>query len=233
MSARVVDDPKAPEGFSLKRWSRRKLEVARATPSPAPAAIEPAAAPNPGAIAVPAAPVSPDTAPAAVTPEATLAPVDTLTFDSDFSVYFQPKVDEGMKRAALKKLLSDPRFNVMDGLDTYIDDYTKSDPLPAGLLDRLAGIYQTVTKDDVADKEADPVGAAADTAAARPQDDVPGETTTAAESEGERDAPLAAADEQPDTPAAPVSVDSVAPIRGASAEPVESALPAPRTGKSA
>ena len=30
----------------------------------------------------------------------------------------------------MKKLFSDPHFNVMDGLDTYIDDYGKPDPLP-------------------------------------------------------------------------------------------------------
>ena len=30
----------------------------------------------------------------------------------------------------MKKLFSDPHFNVMDGLDTYIDDYGKPDPIP-------------------------------------------------------------------------------------------------------
>ena len=30
---------------------------------------------------------------------------------------------------ALRKLLRDPRFNVMDGLDVYIDDYAKPSPL--------------------------------------------------------------------------------------------------------
>ena len=33
--------------------------------------------------------------------------------------------------AAMKKLFTDPHFNVMDGLDIYIDDYRKPDPLPA------------------------------------------------------------------------------------------------------
>ena len=36
--------------------------------------------------------------------------------------------------AALKKLFSDPHFNVMDGLDTYIDDYGKPDPIPPSML---------------------------------------------------------------------------------------------------
>ena len=43
----------------------------------------------------------------------------------------RPHVDPALKRAALKKLVSDPRFNVMDGLDVYIDDYTKFEPLDA------------------------------------------------------------------------------------------------------
>jgi hypothetical protein len=31
-------------------------------------------------------------------------------------------------------LFQDPHFNVMDGLDTYIDDYTKADPIPEAML---------------------------------------------------------------------------------------------------
>jgi hypothetical protein len=66
-----------------------------------------------------------------------LPPVDELTLDSDFRGFFHPKVDEIVKRAALKKLFSDPHFNVMDGLDTYIDDYSISDPLPAEMLAQM------------------------------------------------------------------------------------------------
>ena len=42
-----------------------------------------------------------------------------------------------MKNAALKKLFTDPHFNVMDGLDTYIDDYGKPDPMPEGMLRQM------------------------------------------------------------------------------------------------
>lgn len=66
-----------------------------------------------------------------------LPPVDELTMDSDFRSFFHPKVDEGMKRAALKKLLSDPHFSVMDGLDIYLDDYSISDPLPPEMLAQM------------------------------------------------------------------------------------------------
>jgi hypothetical protein len=67
-----------------------------------------------------------------------LPPVESLTPESDFAAFMQPKVDEGVKRQALKKLFADPRFNVMDGLDVYIDDYTKPDPIPPDVLERLA-----------------------------------------------------------------------------------------------
>ena len=99
----------------LSRWSRLK-EEAKQPPQNAP---EKAADPK---------------APA---PE--LPPLDKLTFDSDYRDFFHPKVDEGLRRAALKKLFSDPRFNVMDGLDVYIDDYSKNDPIPPEM---LAGLKQ-------------------------------------------------------------------------------------------
>jgi len=55
----------------------------------------------------------------------------------EFREFFDPKVDEALRRAALKKLFSDPQFNVMDGLDTYIDDYSIPDPIPAAMLRQL------------------------------------------------------------------------------------------------
>ena len=67
----------------------------------------------------------------------TLEDVARLTRESDFSRFVVPGVDEGVKRAAMKKLFSDPHFNVMDGLDTYIDDYSKPDPIPEAMLRQL------------------------------------------------------------------------------------------------
>ena len=114
----------AGERFSLSRWSRRKLEAAPAAPVPAATTPAPASA----AATAPATPV-----------EVPLPPVESLTFDSDFTAFLRPGVDAQLKRAALKQLFRDPRFNVMDGLDTYIDDYTKADPIPP---DMLAGLLQ-------------------------------------------------------------------------------------------
>ncbi len=59
-----------------------------------------------------------------------LPPIASLTNDSDFAAFMQPKVPEALKRQALKKLFTNPQFNVMDGLDVYIDDYSVSVPIP-------------------------------------------------------------------------------------------------------
>lgn len=72
-------------------------------------------------------------------PPPELPPLDKLTPDSDYRAFFHPKVDEDVRRAALKKLFSDPRFNVMDGLDVYVDDYSKTEPIPPAM---LAGLRQ-------------------------------------------------------------------------------------------
>jgi hypothetical protein len=123
-------------GF-LSRWSRRKEQAKRgpvaepalvpAAPPPEPLAAEPAPLPAPALEPAPAAPPLP-----------TLADVALLHRDSDFSRFVVPGVDEGVKRAAMKKLFADPHFNVMDGLDTYIDDYGKPDPIGITMLRQMA-----------------------------------------------------------------------------------------------
>jgi hypothetical protein len=100
----------------LSRWSRRKLAATRPAEK---REDKPPAKP------------------------AELPPPDSLTFDSDFAAYLTANLEEGVKRAALKKLLHDPRFNVMDGLDTYIDDYTKHEPIPEEMLKRLKHVRST------------------------------------------------------------------------------------------
>jgi hypothetical protein len=84
------------------------------------------------------APVSNSVSTSVSTPaNAELPPIESLTIDSDFAPFFKPQVDESVKRAALKQLFRDPRFNIMDGLDTYIDDYTQPDPIPSAMLEDL------------------------------------------------------------------------------------------------
>lgn len=124
------------EGDFLSRWSRRKIEARRAPEAPRPADEAKA----------PPAPASEGDGPARVASRAPgaqeseprpLPPVESLSFDSDFSAFMQPHVDGALRRQALKTLLNDPRFNVMDGLDVYIDDYSKPDPLPEGWLEKM------------------------------------------------------------------------------------------------
>jgi hypothetical protein len=117
------------EGF-ISRWSRRKA-AAIARPD------------RPTAAAVPAAAGTPSTAPAesAETPAAEARPplpdVESLTPDSDFTPFMEPHVNADTRREAVKRLFQDPRYNVMDGLDVYIDDYSKPDPLPLGWLEKM------------------------------------------------------------------------------------------------
>ena len=69
---------------------------------------------------------------------ATLDDVERIDrFAPDFSAFMKPDVDPAVQQAAMKKMFSDPHFNVMDGLDIYIDDYSNPEPLPAEMLKRL------------------------------------------------------------------------------------------------
>ena len=122
----MSDKPATPERFSLSRWSRRKLEAKAEVAAPsgdAPTSAAPSSTPAVPMVAPTAAPELPS--------------VDSLNFNSDFTAFLRPEVDENLKRAALKRLFRDPRFNVMDGLDTYIDDYTKADPIEPGVLKEM------------------------------------------------------------------------------------------------
>ena len=70
-------------------------------------------------------------------PLPTLADVAGLTRTSDYSRFMASGVTSSVRNAAMKKLFADPHFNVMDGLDTYIDDYGKSDPIPLAMLRQM------------------------------------------------------------------------------------------------
>ena len=66
-----------------------------------------------------------------------LEDVKTLTQESDFTPFMARNVGPEVRNAAMKKLFADPQFNVMDGLDIYIDDYSKSDPIPESMLRQM------------------------------------------------------------------------------------------------
>jgi Protein of unknown function (DUF3306) len=128
----------------LSRWSRRKVQAREGVAPPDETVLaptQPAVAGAPAAVPAAAGAPPPQTQagdpPAVAPPAPTLADVATLSPQSDYTRFVARGVTPEVKNAALKKLFTDPHFNLMDGLDTYIDDYGKPDPLPAGMLRQM------------------------------------------------------------------------------------------------
>jgi len=123
----------------LSRWSRRKVQARGNDGAPdGGAGGEPGPA-SPPVASPPATPASGAGENAAPTSQgAQLPPIEELHgLASEYRDFLRPDVDESLRRTALKKLFQDPHFNIMDGLDTYIDDYTKADPIPEAMLSGL------------------------------------------------------------------------------------------------
>jgi len=110
----------AEEGF-FSRWSRLKSD----------ARVAPAPEERPAAVPAPAANGEQRRQP-------TLDDAQQLGRDSDYSAFVTPEVDPSVRRLALRKLFADPHFNVRDGLDVYMGDYTQPSPVPAAMLASLA-----------------------------------------------------------------------------------------------
>lgn len=167
------------QGF-LTRWSRRKAaarqRAAAAEAAPPETAMPPHAAPHDvpaippgGDAALKHADAAPDArrGSRADVPEAAaelpLPPVETLQgLASDYRAFFRGNVDQGLQRAALKKLFSDPHFNQMDGLDVYIDDYGIPDPIPPEMLADLKharGLLFDEPAEEATDEPVDTAGA--------------------------------------------------------------------------
>jgi hypothetical protein len=142
------------DGDFLNRWSRRKHAARRGAavpePDPPPPAAE--APPAPGA-----------SMPAAETPAPELPPVESLKgLESEYKDFLRPDVDPATRSAALRKLFGDPHFNQMDGLDTYIDDYSKEDPIPPAMLRalnqaRTLGLFEKEEREEEERKRAEGV----------------------------------------------------------------------------
>ena len=125
----MADDKENP----LSRWSRLKRASVRASEAPKPAT------------------------PAAEAPLPELPPLDQLSSDSDFSAFMDKRVDEGLRRLALKKLFADPRFNLTDGLDVYAEDYSKLEDLPQAVVATLEHARRTLRRPEPEqEKEAEP-----------------------------------------------------------------------------
>jgi len=118
----------AGEDNFLSRWSRRKVAARSDAPAPVPVPALPAHEPEPK----PAGEAG--QSPAVKAP---LPAVESLTPESDFAPFMAADVDGGVRRQALKTLFRDPRFNVMDMMDVYVDDYSKPDPIPESWMGKL------------------------------------------------------------------------------------------------
>ena len=149
----MADTHNSEKGF-LGRWSARKVAVkeGKSVAEPLPQQrfdkVNPNGSANmPSTASVEAEPVEPP-------PALTLDDVAVLTPASDFSTFVAKGVDTVVKNAAMKKLFADPHYNIMDGLDIYIDDYSKEDPLPPGMLEMMRqsdmlGLFKKVLDEPV------------------------------------------------------------------------------------
>ena len=127
------------EGGFFSRWSQRKQAVKLSLAeeekpqSKNPETVQSKASP----LATPHQDVADNKAEPVKLP--TLADVEQLTPQSDFSSFMSQGVTPEVRNAAMKKLFTDPHYNVMDGLDIYIGDYNTPDPMPAGMLAKMVG----------------------------------------------------------------------------------------------
>ena len=161
----------APSGF-LGRWARRKTDVLQGKPleepsaaaKPAPLATATASALPVNALKADPATTQPLNTVPAEPPQALLSldDVKLLTQESDFTPFMARNVGPEVRNAAMKKLFTDPHFNVMDGLDIYIDDYSVADPIPETMLRQMVGAKMLkIFNDDDEKNEDGPEGSAA------------------------------------------------------------------------
>ena len=123
------------EGGFLRRWSRLKAGTQQQQQPP-----------------VAEAPRAEQAAPPQALP--TLEDVARLQGDADFARFVAPGVDATVRRLALKKMFADPHFNAMDGLDIYIGDYNKADPIPAAMMAALKHARSVFGGSDEAEEKA-------------------------------------------------------------------------------
>jgi hypothetical protein len=97
----------------LSRWSRLKRQAS---------------------VEVPVVASDPQVLPSSVAGENVTLQIDSGT---DLTAMLREELSEAVRRQTLKAIFADPHFNVMDGLDTYIDDYSISEPIPPEMMATL------------------------------------------------------------------------------------------------
>lgn len=127
----------------LSRWSRRKLDADKDSP---PEPREEQRQPKDGKPAEsPPAQARASKKPAgAAAPATELPALDKLTSQSDFVEFMKPGVNDKLRRAALKKLFADPRFNVIDPLNIDIEDLSNLEKLSPEVAKTLAHAKRTL-----------------------------------------------------------------------------------------
>ena len=112
-------------------------------------------------------------------PAPALPPVEELTPQSEFSGFMHPKVEDALRRVALKKLFRDPHFNVPDPYEAYSGDWTVGEPISEEL---LASLNQARTllfdKEKKQQQEAQDKIETPEATAEKPEDDEPGRQDT-------------------------------------------------------
>ncbi len=137
-------DAKSDESF-LSRWSRVKHDRDNGKAESTPLAHSQS---NAGSLnmesedssigRLPSHKVAEDARPEGTLPDSPLPALDSLTAQSDFSPFMAKDVDPQLRNQAMKKLFSDPHYNVMDRLDTYIDDYSIESPLSMDIIRQMS-----------------------------------------------------------------------------------------------
>lgn len=175
------------DGF-LGRWSQRKQAVREGKPVRQVASDDAPVAPlapkgdasTPHGAKASVTPLQPAarargaeaTAPEPAGPQApppSMQDVAALNAESDFKPFVARAVAPEVRNAAMKKLFADPHFNVMDGLDIYIDDYSIPDPLPESMLRKMVSAqFLNLFDDEKPAQEAAAAATGSDPAASKP-----------------------------------------------------------------
>lgn len=141
----------------LSRWSKRKLEVRAqeklSEEAPLAQAKAPLASINPESetqateLAAASNPAQPVHQPELPLP--TEADLLAVKQGGDIRAFMVDKVSTELKNKAFKALFSRPEFNVMDGLDIYIDDYNKFTPLSKEDIGKMTLSKQLLSRPDL------------------------------------------------------------------------------------
>lgn len=202
------------EGF-LQRWSRRKQSALRddevsEDESQTPEADQEAGPAEPSAADAPSAELEAGSE-SELEPEPPgdedMPPLESIDESGSVAAFLSPRVSEGLRRAAMRRLFRQPKYNVVDMLDDYAEDYSK--PVALGSVvtadmryraEQAAKRMERKLKESLAeqDEASDSVASVEPEPAADPETEPNTETPTAA-SPGTDEQTLADAGDAPES----------------------------------